>query len=151
MVQNKSKKGKDAFSHPLSLTLFNIFLKQIMTDALEKNDRKIKIGSKFSQELPKPLQLWQSWNQFGQIATFLLDQRWNCCPSLSFPHFCMPVNHGPWQQSYRRERRLLRWDATEGYWIFPTRTMLPIWRFTERSKQPLENMTNSWPWSRNEN
>ena len=30
------------------------------------------------------------------------------------------------------------------------RTMLPMRRFAERSKQPLENMTNSWFWSRNE-
>ena len=27
---------------------------------------------------------------------------------LSFPYFCMPVNHGPWLQSKRKERRLLR-------------------------------------------
>ena len=45
----------------------------------------------------------------------------------------------------------LRWDATEGYWTFPTRTMLPIRKFTERAKQPLENMMNSWPWSRKGN
>ena len=49
-----------------------------------------------------------------------------------------------------KERRLLRWDATGGYWTFHIRTMLPMRRFAERSKQPLENMTNSWPWSRNE-
>ena len=45
---------------------------------------------------------------------------------------------------------ILRWDATRGYWTFHIRTMLPMRRFAERSKQRLENMTNSWPWSRNE-
>ena len=29
--------------------------------------------------------------------------------------------------------------------MFRIRTMLPMRRFAERSKQPLENMGNSWP------
>ena len=107
-------------------------------------------NQRFSQGLHKPLQLLQSWSPFGEITTYLLDQRWSWYAPLSFPYFCMPVNHGPWLQSKRKERRLLRWDATGGYWTFHIRTMWPMRRFAERSKQPLENMTNSWPWSRNE-
>ena len=34
-----------------------------------------------------------------EITTYLLDQRWSWCTPLSFPYFCMPVNHGPWLQS----------------------------------------------------
>ena len=45
----------------------------------------------------------------------------------------------------RKRNWPLRWDATKGYLTFCTRTMLPIRRFAERSKKPLENMTNSWP------
>ena len=36
----------------------------------------------FSQGLHKPLQLLQSWSPFGEITTYLLDQRWNWCASL---------------------------------------------------------------------
>ena len=35
----------------------------------------------------------------GEITTYHLDQRWSWCAPLSFPYFCMPVNHGPWLQS----------------------------------------------------
>ena len=50
-------------------------------------------NKRFSQELCiKPLQLLQSWSQFGEI-TYLLDQWWKWCPTLSFPYFCMPMNH----------------------------------------------------------
>ena len=57
-----------------------------------------------------------------------------------------------WTLTAELEKRtqVLRWDATGGYWTFRIRTMLQIRRFAERSKQSLENMTNSWPWSRNE-
>ena len=52
-------------------------------------------NQRFSQGLHKPLQLLQSWSPFGEITTYLLDQRWSWCAPLSFPYFCMPVNHGP--------------------------------------------------------
>ena len=59
-------------------------------------------NQKFSEGLNKPLQLSQSWSQFEQITTYLLDhwaeiESW--CAPLSFPYFCAPVNHGPWLQS----------------------------------------------------
>ena len=41
----------------------------------------------------------QSWSPFGEITTYLLDQRWSWRAPLSFPYFCMPVNHGPWLPS----------------------------------------------------
>ena len=37
--------------------------------------------------------------QYGQITTYLLNQRWNLCASLSYTYFCMPECNGPWQQS----------------------------------------------------
>ena len=57
-----------------------------------------------------------------------------------------------WTLTAELEKRIQAFeiDATGGYWTFHIRTMLPMRRFAERSKQPLENMTNSWPWSRNE-
>ena len=57
-----------------------------------------------------------------------------------------------WTLTAELEKRTpaLKWDATEGNWTFHTRTMLPMRKFAVRSKQPLENMANSWPWSRNE-
>ena len=89
-------------------------------------------NQRFSQGLHKPLQLLQSWSPFGEITTYLLDQRWSWCSPLSFPYFCMPVNHGPSLLSWRKERRLLRWDATGGYWTFHIRTMLPMRRFAKK-------------------
>ena len=55
-------------------------------------------NQRFSQGLHKPLQLLQCWSPFGEITTHLLNQRWSWCAPLSFPYFCMPVNHGPWLQ-----------------------------------------------------
>ena len=37
------------------------------------------------------------------------------------------------------------------YWTFRTKTILPMRRFVERLRQPLQNMMNSGPWSRNGN
>ena len=56
-------------------------------------------NQKFSQGLHKSLQLLHSWSTFGEITTYILDQRWSWYAPLSFPYFCMPVNHGPWLQS----------------------------------------------------
>ena len=56
-------------------------------------------GSKPEVLSRKTLQLLQSWSPFGEITTYLLDQRWSWCAPLSFPYFCMPVNHWPWLQS----------------------------------------------------
>ena len=49
--------------------------------------------------IAQPLQRLQSWSPFGEITTYLLNQRWSWCAPLSFAYFCMPVNHGPWLQS----------------------------------------------------
>ena len=69
------------------------------SSTLEQLFQMMASNQRFSQGLHKPLHLLQSWNPFGEITTYLLDQRWIWCAPLSFPYFCMPVNHGPWLQS----------------------------------------------------
>ena len=75
-------------------------------------------NQRFSQGLRRPLQLLQGWGPFGEMTACLLDQRWSWCAPLSFPYFCMPVNHGPWLQGWREEHRFLGWGAAGGCWAF---------------------------------
>ena len=95
-------------------------------------------NGRFSLGLHKPVQLWQSRSQYGEITTYLLNQRWNWCALLSYPYLCTLVSHGPWQQNLKKRHRPLRWDATIGYWTSHTRTISLVRIFAERSKQPLE-------------
>ena len=65
-------------------------------------------------------------NQFGMSGVFLSAPRYDRCPHLSHPSFCMRVNHGPSQQSPREEYKPWKRGTTRRYYAFYTKNMLPI-------------------------
>ena len=65
----------------------------------------------FFQGLNKPLQLLQSWSQFGEITKYLLDLRWNWCAPLSFPYsVCLWIVDLDAELEKVREKNSGLWD-----------------------------------------
>ena len=63
---------------------------------------------------------------------------------LSHLSSCMLVNHGPSQQSSKKEYKPWKWGATARYYTPHTKTMLPTRKSMPRSSRQLDHMKISW-------